>query len=553
VLNHHFFGAVAALTALACGAESPTKSESSQAPGYKQLYAQYFAGKGGCAVESCHSGPKGISMLSFADRDASYKQLVGVKATNASATKDGLLRVTAGKPDASLLWWKLTKAPADLSAKHYGATMPIGGERAPGHKTVAAIKAWIEGGAKMDGGTFTADLVDHAEAEALWVKCSATDEPGLRKCLPAEKDPKKFRRLYSPPIAVPAKTEITVCSYLDATAEADLLIKAARGQQMLGGHHIAVFVAMSKVADRKPRLCSNADMANLRFIAGAGGQGGQDTAMPAGVALKATKGLQFVIQSHYLNTSDKERIVMDGVDLELTTAQDSPTVADPFALIHSDFKVPQGNDTFTVEKTCTLDRDMAIYLMLGHTHENGVLFTLEHLPGAVAANAELMYSATDGKLLRNSPEIKQWSDKPLQWKKGDQLRMRCTWQQAHDNALEWPEEMCVALMYYAPGVGFLTCDTNDKHPKVQGSGTAAGCAPKDHAGNELGVGKACTKGGGECTDNKEATFCLAEFEASQNYCSKIGCTADNEATYCGKDARCVVDPKGSACQPLVCK
>ena len=59
-----------------------------------------------------------------------------------------------------------------------------------------------------------------------------------------------------------------------------------------------------------------------------------------------------------------------------------------------------------------------------------------------------------------------------------------------------------------------------------------------------------TKEGGECNDNLQSTLCLGLFDASQNYCSFIGCDKDAD---CGKNAKCQKDPKGAACQPDVCK
>lgn len=526
-----------------CGAEDTAPAA---VPGYRQLHAKYFSKLGGCAQGSCHSGSKGISGLSFSDVEASYKQLVGVAATNDQAAKDGVARVTAKKADASLLYLKLAQTNAALGSKHYGQRMPLGGEGSPGPQTLAAIKRWIDAGAPLEGADFTADVVDTSAQDTTWVKCAATDEAGLRKCLAPEPSPKDFVRVYTPPITVPAQSEVTVCSYLDYIAPTDILLSAAHAKQMVGGHHSAVFVANAPVADHTPHVCGNAEMGNYRFVAATLGSGGLAPGMPSGVALKISKGQQIVIQSHYHNTSGSPRVVMDAVDIQLVVSPD-PTklkIADPFAVLASNFKIPKGFGTYTAEKVCTLDRDMSIYMMLGHAHENAVNFTYERLPVG-ASQYEEMYRSTDGKALRNSPDIKIF-DPGQSWKKGDKLRLRCTWQQT-DHDITWPEEMCVALMYYTDGQGFLTCDDNDESPK--GGGTAQGCAPPNNPGNELGVGKTCTASGGECAGNNKSTLCIGMFDPTQNYCTFIGCTKDAD---CGSSAHCAIDPKGSACQPSVC-
>lgn len=516
-------------------------------PGYRQLHAKYFSTAGGCASSSCHGGDKGIASLSFQDVDKSYKMLVGTTPTNDDAASAGLMRVKAGKPDESLVYLKLSASAADLLTKHYGATMPIGGEGSPGPKTLTAIKKWIEGGAPMEGDDVEVDTADLSAANTQWTTCAASDPSGLKACLMPELDPKKYIRVYTPPITVAPQSEITVCSYLDYIASDDILLRATIAKQMTGGHHAAVFVAAAPQANHTPHECTNAEMSNFRFVAAAGGSGSASTGLPDGVALKIQKGQQVVIQSHYHNTSGKPRVVMDAVDIELVNVTD-PTklkIADPFALISSNFTIPKGLGTFTSEKVCTLDRDMSIYMLLGHTHENGVLYTYERIP-ATTSTAELLYKATDGKLLRNTPETKMYAT-PLQWKKGDKLRMRCTWQQT-DHPMTWPEEMCVGLVYYTDGAGFLTCDDGDETPK--GGGAVVGCLPTDHKGNDIGVGKACTAAGNECADNLQATLCIAQFDATQNYCTFIGCDSD---ALCGKGAHCSKDPKGSACQPDDCK
>lgn len=533
-----------ALTVAACGtAEEAPPS----VPGYRQLHAKYFGSAGGCAQSSCHSGSKGISGLSFSNAEASYNQLVGITATNAEAAKLGMARVTAKKPDESLLYLKLKESSATLGAKHFGQSMPIGGEGRAGLETLGAVRRWIEAGAPLEGGDFTADIIDDSAAGTTWVKCAATDETGMKTCLGPEPDPKNFIRLYTPPINVPAHAEVTVCSYLDYKAPTDLLLRAALAKQMIGGHHAAVFVANNPVNDHVPHVCGNEEMGNYRFVAATLGSGGMAPGMPEGIALKIAKGEQVVIQSHYHNTSAKPRLVMDAVDIELLVSPDPAKlkIADPFAVLASNFKIPKGVGNFTAEKVCKLDRDMAIYMMLGHAHENAVDFTYERKPMG-SETYELLYKSTDGKALRNSPDVKTFST-GLTWKKGDQVRLRCTWQQT-DHDITWPEEMCVALMYYTDGQGFLTCDDGDETPK--GGGTAKGCVPAGNPGNELGIGKTCTATGGECTDNKQATLCIGMFEPSQNYCTFIGCTKDAE---CGSGAHCSIDPKGSACQPDICK
>ena len=271
--------------------------------------------------------------------------------------------------------------------------------------------------------------------------------------------------------------------------------------------------------------------------------------LPEGAALTIAKGQRVVVQSHYINMSPEPRTVMDAVDLELTTVDESPVDVDAFAVVDSDLAIPVGVDAYERVKTCTVNAPMAIHMMLGHTHDYGVLFDIEFIRGGVP---ELQYHATHGPTLRDTPEILMFDD-PLQLDAGDQVRVTCAWTNTTDHVLGWPEEMCVALMYYSPGQGYLICDTDDETPVAQDGGESdpeGGCIAPGTEGNDLGVGRYCTVGGGECDDTPEPTLCLAEFDADATYCSVILCQDDS---VCGEGATCVFEGPGSACVPLACQ
>ena len=63
------------------------------------------------------------------------------------------------------------------------------------------------------------------------------------------------------------------------------------------------------------------------------------------------------------------------------------------------------------------------------------------------------------------------------------------------------------------------------------------------------MGKYCTPRGDECQGVEFANFCLATFDASSNFCSKVGCEGDE---VCGEGARCHMTSAGSACVPDKC-
>lgn len=271
--------------------------------------------------------------------------------------------------------------------------------------------------------------------------------------------------------------------------------------------------------------------------------------MPDGVALRIEAGRQLVLQSHYLNPTEEDRWVMDAVDIELTDEVRSPTIVDSFAMLNSGFSIPPRSGEYERVTECRVDVPMSVYLLLGHTHDYGTLFKMERLPsGAAEGETEVLYEATDGPLLRANPEILTYVT-PLRFEEGDRLRMTCRWENTTDHPLGWPEEMCVGLMYYAPGRGWLTCDEDDGAPRGDDPSVTA-CRMAGDEGNDVGVGRYCTESGGECRGNGDATFCLTPHDARHNYCSRILCTRDEE---CGDGARCAMESAGSACLLTACE
>jgi hypothetical protein len=541
----HTIARVALLATLLTGCSSPPAPSdpgptSTTAPGFVQLYDRYFQPT--CTASACHDGERGIAGLSFADPRTAYTQLVNVAAVNGAANADGLVRVAPGDATNSFLLWKLNHSNTELGEEGYGAAMPLAADALAGPMLVEAVRAWIAAGAPYRG--LEGFEVDTRPSASSYIDCSATDEAGMRGCFPENTNPDLYVRYFTPPITVPPGEDATFCTYLDVTTEETLYFRATRGRQMRGGHHIAVFYANMPSENLEPHVCTNEEMSNYMFAAGAGGEGGQDTNMPPGVALRIEAGRQIVIQSHYINTSDQPRTVMDMVDIERTTIEESPTVVDSFAMINSEFSIPARARNYILEKTCRIEEAMDIYLLLGHTHESGMLFEVELMAGGSGA-PELLYHATDGPLLRDNPQILTW-ETPLRFEAGDVLRMRCGWDNRTDDVLEWPDEMCVALMYYGPGRGWLTCDSGDETP--QGREPGMGCASPTDTGNSLGVGRYC-EASGDCRGNGRATFCLAPFDSASNFCSFIGCGSDAD---CGENTTCVMQTAGSACVPNVC-
>lgn len=75
-----------------------------------------------------------------------------------------------------------------------------------------------------------------------------------------------------------------------------------------------------------------------------------------------------------------------------------------------------------------------------------------------------------------------------------------------------------------------------------------GCGDSGDPGNEDGVGKFCTAGGGQCVGTG-SPICSADIQAGPGLCSKP-CSTDAD---CGTGAVCLASSLGSGCEPVACE
>jgi hypothetical protein len=534
-----------ALALAGCDADAETDEDvHPSAPGFVQLAEAFFVPS--CSSDTCHGDGGGAAGLSFSNLPDAYAHLLEATPVNPMAASSGLGLIVPNSAQDSLLVHKLEMSSADLAIAGYGSRMPVGGAGAPGPDTLAALHAWIEAGAPYEGQAVDADFTTNDDGN-MYVLCDTSDAGEMRDCFEELPSADGFVRYFSEPITVPPNSEILLCTYLDEITNERVSFKSFSAHQMLGGHHAALYVAFQPEAPGL-RSCTGAAMTNLRILAGA--FAGNDGLVPADVRLELPAARQVVLQSHYINPTDVPIVVMDAVDLELTTEEDSPLLADSFVLNMDGFEIPADGSTYAYGNGdgCRIGRPLDIHSIQLHTHESGVLMELTHHPAG--EEPYLLFSETDGIMMREGAAA-LILDPPLALGPDDKLSVVCEWENEFDEDLRFPDEMCAAFMYYSPGEGFLLCDDDATEPEVLGSGSPGdGCVPLGAPGNEMGVGRACTAEGTECLDaGGEATLCLATFDARANFCSMFGCEEDED---CGAGAGCYEQTIGSACVPDQC-
>lgn len=246
------------------------------------------------------------------------------------------------------------------------------------------------------------------------------------------------------------------CFYFDKVTDKEMSLASALGKQGPGGHHIVVYYTD---VHRKPghHPCDDAEMVSWHQVAASGNEGtGAGTIdLPDGLANRVPAGKQIVLQSHYINTTGVTQKVNDSITVHGVPPSSVKAYVNQFVVVDAGFSVPaQGTQTHTT--TCMVPRDLDTVLMLGHMHEHGKHYKLEHLVGDAF---ETLYDEDwTPEYTSHPPVIRHTMEQPLVLTKGEKLRQTCTWDNTTAAPLLFPREMCVAFFYYFPDAGGLECE-----------------------------------------------------------------------------------------------
>lgn len=249
------------------------------------------------------------------------------------------------------------------------------------------------------------------------------------------------------------------CFYTDVYSDRELSVSGAGGGQGLGGHHIIAYYADEpRPVGNHP--CTDEEMTNLHQIAGSAGDGGAGPlSLRDNLALKVPPGKQFVLQAHYINTTDGPQTVSDYVSLNLMKPEDVFSYVNYFVTNDDTFEVP-ANAAYTHTTYCRTTRDLDVVLTLGHMHEHGRHYQLEVMgDGGTAAPQVLRSDDWEPSFTSHPPVTYYPVTAPLHLARGTLLKQTCDWSNTTSLTELFPREMCLSFMYYFPGEGDdIVCD-----------------------------------------------------------------------------------------------
>ena len=319
----------------------------------------------------------------------------------------------------------------------------------------------------------------------------------------------------------------------------DVYLSAIRPVHPPGTHHTTLSLAAD---DGKETCIGSMFSTGLIYAAGAGTG---DLRMPKGVAMKLPAGQALLLNLHIYNASAAPLAGTSGIEVVRAKPEEVTSEAGLLISGPTNFSLPPGQKT-TLSHTCALGGDQTAFTLFPHMHQLGV-----HIKTTVTVGGKQMV-LHDGEYEFEEQYLLPVG--PISFRAGDSITTECTYENSGATPVKFGEssdtEMCFSILFRYPRGSSTFCTGATEGGgggDGGGSGGGAPCAAPGDTGNEVGVGKFCSAGGGQCAGNTGASLCIAEFSQSAfaNFCT-LQCQGDAE---CGAAAVCSTS---KICVPAKC-
>lgn len=242
--------------------------------------------------------------------------------------------------------------------------------------------------------------------------------------------------------------ELVMCTFVRGDNTEDEDVVSFDTAQSEGGHHLIVYTIDHPV-DLPPTLCSQGGQPSWSQLL-ASQIPTETQTFPAGVGFHVKAHQQYVMETHYINTTKEPLTVESSFKARYADAGTVTQRAATYFFGTTNIDVP-ANGAFSKTVTCTPPVPMSLQTMFGHQHRRGVGVSVDLLPGKGGA-PERLY------------ETKQWDGPPIaKFDSGktlgmaDSIQVKCDWQNDSPTRLGYPHEMCFAIGYYWPAEAGIMC------------------------------------------------------------------------------------------------
>ena len=262
----------------------------------------------------------------------------------------------------------------------------------------------------------------------------------------------------TPTLTIPPYSEKMHCYFLTYEGPDVAVIAGTGTQNAQYGHH--VLPALSTVSqeeypdgtivDCTERWVDAEPMIEVTELAG---DGRFSFSLPSGLGRRLSSGQRIMVNSHHVNTTGAPVQVNDRIELYVDSIESIDAFVAPFWHSPPNLYIPEGLQE--ISHTCTITQDLQFLYMMGHMHEHGVSFSVDHhrLDGTTERIYEVL--AWDA-VYRDVPPVNYFED-DFQIKEGESITTTCTYQNDTDGALQFPSEMCTTIGIVYPAEEAFEC------------------------------------------------------------------------------------------------
>ena len=263
----------------------------------------------------------------------------------------------------------------------------------------------------------------------------------------------------TPMLTIPPYTEKQHCYFLTYDGP-DVAVVAGSGTQNPDfGHH--VLPALSKVSeadypDGTLVDCTEqwVDAEPMIEVTELAGDGTFSFALPEGLGRRLKSGQRIMVNSHHINTTDAPIQVNDRIELYVESTDTIDTFVAPFWHSPPNLYIPTGSQD--ISHTCTIRQDLKFLYIMGHMHENGVKFTVDH--HRLDGTTERIYEVEQwDAVYRDVPPVNYFDDMEFEIKEGESITTTCSYQNDTDGPLSFPAEMCTTIGIVYPAEEAFEC------------------------------------------------------------------------------------------------
>lgn len=373
-----------------------------------------------------------------------------------------------------------------------------------------------------------ASSTDAATEDAASFETASTDTTPLPDISEgpdvAPPDPKEWYTFEAGPFTVPAGSERFFCftKAIDEAVTTNELVLDSRPVV----HH--VLFSQNRTPDPEGfRECSVLFQNNWSPIF-VSGTGDATLVTPEGSGYVLPNGTQLTMQLHLVNPTGKDVTETVPMRMRRVTAVVEPVNVVVFGNLNVALPPEKASQVIAA---CHNDEDMKLFAAFPHMHLHGTAMRFATGPDEAHLTEVFKRDPYDFDAQYMDPL-------DLTIKAGDAIRVTCDYFNTSKEIVTFGESTTNEMCFF---IGFATGPKNTLAGCIGGPG-ASGFMPAacgSDPPNDKGLGKKCTKGGGECASGQ---LCTEDYEqiSGPATCIGIGCASSSE---CGDGGAVCCSPK----------